>query len=481
MVTFAPRTLVALSMALVLVASACANPVIPEVAPPATPTPTPGPTPTPVATVLDEPTPTPLPFEGEPGVTADTIRVGVIYDVGVNPIADQLSRSALEAVQAWAVSLGDAGLAGRTVEVVPIETRPVLQDHAEAIDFACNSGIFALVGSNAIFDGEGLDQLESPACGLPDFPSVTSSAERLGSPLTTVSNPITSDLWQAGWASYFVGAEPEAAGAAAAMFADFQVSRVNAEHTVEAARAQGYEFVSRNEIAFGTDLTQEVSILEDAGAQLLTWRSDGGRLLDLLGALDDAETSLTVVDCAQACYSDTWVDAAGATGEGVSVWLSTSPLEESDEVSELLRYLFWNRATTGVDADETSVGILAWASALLFEEAVNISIGVGTSQYNKDDLTRTGVLAAASTITTWDARGLHGPSNPAGGIPSACFVLLTLSDGAWERTFPERRGQLDCAEENLVPLTTTVGLVTAPTPTPEPTPDPAAEPDEGDG
>ncbi len=468
-------------MALALTAAACATPVIPEVAPPATPTPEASPTPTPVVTVPDQPTPTPLPFEGEPGVTADSIRVGVIYDIGVNPVADQLSKSALEAVQAWAASLGEAGLAGRTVEVVPIETRPVLADHAEAIDFACNSGIFALVGSNAIFDGEGLDQLESPACGLPDFPSVASSAERLASPLTTVSNPTTGNLWQAGWASYYAGVEPDAVLAAAAMFADFQVSRVNAEHTVEAASAQGYEFVSRNEIAFGTDFSQEVQILSDAGAQVLAWRSDGGRLVDLLGALEEAETSLAVVDCAQACYSDTWVDAAGASGEGVSVWLSTAPLEESDEVSELLRYLFWNRATTGADADETSVGILAWASALLFEEAVNISIGVGTSDYDKDDLTRAGVLAAASTITTWDARGLHGPSNPAEGIPSSCFVLLTLADGTWERTFPERRGQLDCAEENLVPLTTTVGLVTAPTPTPEPTPDPAAEPDQEDG
>lgn len=465
--------LATVALSITLLATACAEPVIRAVTAPATSTPVPLPTATPAPTVENVPTPTPAPFEGEPGLTADTIRIGVIFDVGAGVVADQLSRSAPDAVIAWAAAVnGDGGIAGRSVEVIPIETHPLLADHAAAIDFACNSGLFALVGSTALFDNEGLEQLESANCRLPDFPAVVSSTERLQASVTTVSNPITSDLWQAGWAAYFVDSDPEAASAAATMLLDFglefDISIINGERTIEAATAQGYDFVYREQVPFDTDFSAEVLGLSEADAQLLTWRGDGGRLIDLLETLDASEFSVPVIDCGQACYSDTWVEAAGSAGEGVSVWLPTHPLEESDQNTELLRYLFFNGKTNGANSQETSVGILAWASALLFEEAVNRAVGSGTAAYDKDSLTRASVIAAANTIVEWTARGLHGTSNPAAGIPSSCFVLLTLSDGVWDRTFPARRGQLDCASRNLVPLSITPGLGSEPTPTPVP-------------
>ena len=153
-------------------------------------------------------------WQDEPGITEDVITVGVIYDVGVDPVSDQLALSAVQAVQAWATATNrEGGLATRSVEVLPIPTRPLLADHGEAIDIACNSGVFALVGSAALFDADGVDQLAGAGCSLPDFPSIASSTERLNSPVTTVSNPITSNVWQAGWASYWLQARPEAASA----------------------------------------------------------------------------------------------------------------------------------------------------------------------------------------------------------------------------------------------------------------------------
>ncbi|MFV2039705.1 MAG: hypothetical protein ACC660_05640, partial [Acidimicrobiales bacterium] len=244
MVSSRSRRVGAVALSVALLAAACAEPVIPLVAPPATPTPVPQPTATPAPTVENVPTPTPAPFESEPGLTADTMRVGVIFDVGAGAVADQLSRSAVEAVGAWAAAINrDGGLAGRNVEVIPIETNPLLADHAQAIDFACNSGLFALIGSTALFDAEGLEQLESANCRLPDFPSVVSTTERLQASVTTVSNPITSNLWQAGWARYFVDSQPDAAAAAAMMLLDFglesDVSIINGERTIGAATAPG--------------------------------------------------------------------------------------------------------------------------------------------------------------------------------------------------------------------------------------------------
>ncbi|MEM7285437.1 MAG: ABC transporter substrate-binding protein [Actinomycetota bacterium] len=471
------RRLSAIVVPLAVLASACSEPVVPLVQPPATVTPVPAPTPTPAPTVPNVPTPTPAPFEGEPGISAGEIRIGVIVDISGDAVNDQLSLSALQAVQAWASSLNDlGGLVGRQVVVEPIETSPLLADHAVAINIACNRDFFALVGSTALFDGDGLDQLESPQCGIPDFPAVVNSQERLESRVTTVSNPIVNNLWVAGSERWLADTRPDDAAAAATMLLEFPVTLVNGERMIEAAERQGYEFVHRPQIAFDTDFVDEAVALGESEAALLTWRNDGGRLIDLLGQLAAQEIDRpSVVECGQACYSEAWVDAAGADGDGVSVWLPTLPLEELDTNAELTRYFF---LLSGLDADAvpTSTGIAAWASALLFEEAVNIAVGTGTADFDPNAITRSGVIAAADSITQWDARGLHGTSNPSMNVPSACFVVLTLNNGQWERTFPALRGELDCAADNLVNLTITTGLGSEdPTPTPEADPPPEEE------
>jgi hypothetical protein len=84
-------------------------------------------------------------------------------------------------------------------------------------------------------------------------------------------------------------------------------------------------------------------------------------------------------------------------------------------------------------------------------------------------LTRAAVVDAAAGITEWDANGIHGPSNPGGGEPSNCFVIMQVRRGSWQRVHPVRRGSLDCGPENLYTLEQTVLLeeaVQEPTPTP---------------
>lgn len=471
-------SLLSLILTAAMLAAACAAPVIRAIDAPATPTPIPAPTVPPVPTVADQPTPTPAPSDGEKGLSPDSIRIGVIIDVGAGRVSDQTSESAAQAVEAWANNINnEGGLAGRDVIVERLPTSPLLADHAETIDLACNRDIFALVGSTALFDNDGLDQLQSPECWLPDFPAQVTSKERLESAVTTVSNPIVSDFWSAGWARYYAETDPGGAAAAATMLLDVPVSVINGSRMIEAAVFHGFEFVYRPEVAFDTDFVAEVEQVAEIAPQLLTWPNDGGRLIALLTELDAQGVAIPTVDCGQACYSRFWVEQAGAQGNGVSVWLPTQPLEEADLNGELTRYLFL-LGRSDPTAIPTATGVNAWASALLFEEAVKRAVGVDTPAYDPTLLTRSSVLAAASTIDSWDAGGLHGVANPAQGLPSPCFVLLTLTDGVWGRTFPERRGEFDCTPENLVRLTVTGDFGAEPTPTPAPTPD---DEDAGEG
>lgn len=420
---------------------------------------TPVPTATPEPTALPQaPTPTPAPFEGEPGVGADVLRIGVIADVaGTVELGAENTLGAFEAVDAWAATVNATGgiAGGRTIEVVRFDSQVVR--HADQIDLVCNSDIFALVGSAALDDGAGLDQLTSPDCGLPDFPAAASTIERLRSPGTFVSNPVAGRIWNAGWARYYDDTYPAAADAAGTVLFGFAAAQVNGERMIEAASAQGFEFVVRPTADPSTDFTAEVAGLVDGGARSLVWRNSGQRLLDLLRELGPDRDSFRLIDCGQACYARSWVEEAGRLGRGVSVWLPMLPFEDAEFSPELARYLF-ALPSVHPDAVPTVVGVEAWAAGLLFQEAVERSLGTGTADYDPDSISRAGVIAAARTITEWDANGLHGVANPAERIPSACFTLLTLDDGGWDRTFPARRGAMNCRPENLVELQFTPDL-----------------------
>lgn len=454
------------ALAVAVVATACAAPEIPVVTAPATPTPVVAPTPT---VPPEAPTPTPSPFDDEPGVTADTMRLAVIADVeAAEELGVEDTVAVWEATEAWAAAVNSqGGIAGRMVEVVRLDAQ--VFRHGDAIDQACRSDIFALVGSSAINDSDGLDQLESDLCRLPDFPATVSTIERLRSPLTTVSNPVNGEYWNAGWARLWADELPVAAQNSATILLELPSTVIAGERLIEAATAQGFEFVHRPEIPVEPDIEAVAADLAASGARSLVWRNSGAGLLDLLRALDDidARGQLRFVDCGMHCYDRTWVNDAGRVGNGVSVWLPTVPFEDAELNRELTRYLFW-LGQIHPDAVPTVAGVNAWAAGLLFQAAVDIAVGSGTPAYDPASITRASVIEAANTITEWDARGLHGPSNPAEGIPSACFVQLTLDADEWERVFPRGRNRFDCNPDNLVQLQFTEALGDESEPTPLP-------------
>lgn len=468
------RILLALAVAVSMLTAACAEPVIPVVTAPEVPTATSAPTATPLPTVAAAPTATPAPFEGEPGLTAESMRIAVISDSPAGLGTDEVGEEVWQAIEAWAAAVNAAGgLSNRVVVVERIDAS--VFRHAEAIDLVCNGDFFAVVGSWAVNDDEGLDQLASPGCSLPDFPARASKPDRLASDITFVSNAVNGDVRSAGAARYFAEAQPEAVARAGTLILELPATAIEGQRMIEAATAQGYTFVHRPVVPIDIDLADAAEAVVDADVRALVWSESGARLLEFLDAVAevDPEYEFDLIDCQSACYDPVWVDAAGARGVGVSVSLPVLPTDEADVAPELARYLFFVTRTHGEDALISPAGLQAWSAALLFEEAVNRAIGLDTPDYDPAALTRGRVVDAARTITEWDALGLQGSANPAEGIPSPCVVVLTLTRaGAWERRNPERRGAFDCDPENLVSLQVTLGEDFA-----EPTATPAADDD----
>ena len=493
------RVPLALAAALALVVAACKTPDLqgPVVSSPdfvpATPTPEAAPT------VIPGPTAQPE----IPGIGEEVIRIGVIADADTENAVTGGSEAAWLAMRAWAQAVNSSGgLGGRNVEVVLINAN--VFDHRAAIREACASDIFALVGSYALFDGDGVDLLNDESCRLPDFPAAALSPDRRESPVTFVSNPTSNVFGQAGPAQFLSERYPEAAAEVGTILLDLPVAFYQAQRDIEAATAGGFGFAFQTTAeVVGEDYDALATALLDNGIRAVSWSADGGRLLELLKAWErlmeqlptfgfgESEEALetpgdepasspedesepapeespteeeTVVEeqptggeffvlCSADCYTQSWAEPAGELETNVWVSIGMLPFEEPGDNVELVRYVLFLREEVDEEAEVDLVGLSSWASALLFEEAVNRAMFTSGG-----GLTRELVIEAARTITEWDGRGLHGPTNPAEGIPSPCFMLVSPTPSGWIRRHPAAQGTMDCDPDNLVELVESASL-----------------------
>jgi len=479
----------------------------------------------PVVSAPAVPTPTPLSADGvnglgggsleptTPGLSDELIRLGVVADIaGLNEdnAVTSGSEAAWLAMKAWEVSVNErGGLAGRNVEVVLFDAN--VFDHRGAVREACASDIFALVGSYALGDGNGVDLLNAPSCRLPDFPAAALSPDRRESEVTFVSNPTSNLIWNAGPAQYLQQRFGQATNAVATVILDLPVAFYQAQREIEAATSAGYVYVHQATADVVDQDYDDLALeLQSSGAQAVSWTADGQRMLQLLdawvrldnvvdsvlnngvavdagsvdagsvdagsssaGAAGDATGDSTgdatgdddrqnepgnsgvLFQCGADCYSQDWAEPAGQLSEDVWVSINMLPFEEAGHNVELVRYVLSLRELANPDAELNLVGLSSWASALLFEEAVNRARFLSGG-----GLTRELVIEAANTITEWDGQGLHGLTNPAEGLPSSCFMLVTPTTSGWIRRHPATAGTMDCESDNLVELTesATLGL-----------------------
>lgn len=487
-----------------LVASACGVPEIPTaesvgytlvdptVAPTVTPTPepTPAPEPTPVPDVAGaatnieptpSPTPTPIP---QPGVSTSTIRLGIIGDINTGGgdtggSLDGYASAAFDGVAAWAQWVnGRGGLTGREIEVVPFDSGFGL--HPNAVQWVCapETDVFALVGSKSFFDGDGIELFAEPSCAVPDFPTAALSAERRRAANTFLSNPWLSLYFQVGPLNWLAERNPGAAENAAVFLHSFTTSRIEADRLAEALD-DTYTFVVREQVRYDQNYLSQVETITEAGAQSLIWTLSSDRLVAYLGAaaFQGTDQDLSYIVCIEDCYHQTFLDEAGLLAEGVYAVLPHLPFDEANLSPGLANYLAAHAELENPLAPPSTVGVQAWMAGRLFEEAVELSVGIDLGPaYDPDSLNREGVLANARRIDAWDAEGiLWSNANPGGRTPSPCYVLVQVQEGAWERVHPEAEGQMDCTATNLGTTPITGGLTGGSSP---PAPRPAEVDDE---
>lgn len=390
-----------------------------------------------------------------PGLTDSLLRVGVIADVETGGVADGRSRSVHSAMEAWteAVNAG-GGLAGRTVELVALDAG--LFGHHSALAEACAGDIFAIVGSDALFDDEGAEMLGGSDCALVDFPARVHSPQRAAAPRTFQAVPVSSAVVNVGALRWVADRQPVRIRSTATFFVGFPVTVIAAEQTAEAARSLGFELVYDPSVAITESFAPYVEDMIAAGVHHVLWDGDTHRLVDFLASASEAGLAVGV-NCGSACHSGLFLRSAGEAAEGVLIWSPYLPLREEAHNPELAAYRQWLEL---VDPDATPdlQGVAAWAAGRLFEEAVARAIGAGTPEADPDALSPAAVAAAARRIVKWHGHGLHGGSDPGSGEPTPCGVVMGVSAGRLLRFHPVEPGTFDCSPDNLFDLEATARL-----------------------
>lgn len=372
----------------------------------------------------------------DPGVTADTLKIGMIYDnVSFIKLPTASIAESVEAFVSWCNGFG--GINGRKLELTKFDAK--LTEHLGATTAACESGVFALVGSGAVFDDKGAQAMVD--CGLIEVPAYTVTADKGMSDRVVSPLPNPTDQFNVGPALYMKDEYPDAIKKAAILHGDVPSVTIQADRIKEAYGELGWDFVyDKTTGQIQESYTAEVKAMKDAGVEYVTMVSATDELVKVLRDMRIQGFEPEIVDLGQQYYDPGVPAEEGA--EGANVQLNTAPFEEEADSPALQAYLEAYDAV-GSDIGATSLGVQAFSAGLLFATAAKAA-GV--------DPTRESVLAELRKITEWDAGGLHFPANPGENAVSTCFSYALVAGGKFERLQPAEVGEFDCDDAYAVDL-----------------------------
>ena len=356
-----------------------------------------------------------------PGVTPDTIRIGVISDKknDITPVPTIGVEEAVQGFVDYCNSLG--GINGRKLELRKYDSGIVKTE--EVTKAACGDNLFALVGDGSVQDQQGIDT--RVACGLPEVAAYSATAERASSKNFFQPIPATlADKYNVGPCRYIAKEFPKAVKKAAIVYTDVPASKDRAQAMVEACeKAAGFKFVVQKGLAFGEkNFGPVVDEMKNAGVEYFTIVSVVPDTLAILQAMNQQDLK-PVIDLGQQYYDDAML--ASPASEGAYVLTNTTPFAEVDETPALQVYEKWSNDAGG---QPTSLGVQAFSAGLLFAQATK-TLGA--------DLTRDGLIGALRNVHEWDGGGLQMKADPGGNVQNDCFLYLKITGGKFVRRVPE--------------------------------------------
>jgi ABC-type branched-subunit amino acid transport system substrate-binding protein len=400
------------------------------------------------------------PKAADVGITANEIHLAIIADVNT-PLAPGLFQGSVNAMNAWAKVVNKSGgIAGRKVVIDFADSQLNPTATRNAIITACTKD-FAMVGSEALFMSNVEDLVKCPnaagqAIGIPDTPGLALDPAQQCSPVTYVviglgpycdtkdQHPQTYIAPQGDF-RYYLSKNKDLHGVFL-LPADLKSTRNGLIPTYTAGvnlgiKKDGNGFYDVFQAQPQSALTP---VVKDIKTNNSTFAYSGSiKMVDLRKeAVLQGVTSVKVWGCTQACYSQDFLDQAGADAEGTQSVITSLPFYTEYQRNPQLKKLV--AAVGGIDKVDANA-MASWTAALLFQDAAEKAAATGT-------LSRASLFDALKQETKFDADGIIGPTDVAHHIPPNCIVMTEVKDGKLVRSYPKKPGTFDCSKNNLIEM-----------------------------
>ena len=393
------------------------------------------------------------------GVTADTIRIGVVAD-NDNPFVPGIFKGAADAVQGAAKYINaNGGIAGRKLVVDVYDSKLNANEARNAFIEACEKD-FALVGTTSLFvttfdDVVNCQDSKGQATGIPDIGGLITSLTEACSTATFSPNApqVQCDT---------VGQDPVTYQGTMGPF-KYVVDQLKGEahgalltsnDTPDARRAGEANMLLVKKAGVEPDVEVSLSSRDPQSAftpVVQSMKADGSNFSYLTMSLNSAiqlrqEAALQGIQaddvkwlCPSTCYDHDAMADAGDAMNGELVFLTFLPFEEVKSNKMLANFVKY----TGKD-NVDGFGVAAWAAAILFQQALTAVV----DDHGVNGVTRANLFTALRATGQFDADGMVSGANIGTKSGSPCYLLLEYNDGKYTRVHPTKKGTFDCTKSN---------------------------------
>jgi hypothetical protein len=395
---------------------------------------------------------------GEVGVTAKTITVTVMADVG-SPLSPGLFQGSIDGVNAWAAyENAHGGLACRRVVVRTVDSKLDADEAKNGITEACTSSL-ALVGTTALFLNDmrpaaGCKDATGTATGLPDLAVVQTEAAEQCSPLSYAVIPNAGACPYGGqgvrhfesvtaavaWFQQHVTRDLHGVFVVAADLPSTITSSTPLFHAIQSLGVKADGTFGGSGLWTQSQYTPTVAAIK---AHHSTWVMN---MLDYSGTAKlraeaqlQGVSSVKVWACTLQCYAPNFIASGGASVEGQYSWLQFLPFEDRGSNPTLDAFLQYDRKPD-------AFGVQAFASGLLLQQVIDRIV----AQHGLNGVTRARILAGLRSVHAFDAGGLIVKTDIAAKAPSPCIVIMQVQQGKWVQVDPTKKGTFDCSERSSI-------------------------------
>jgi ABC-type branched-subunit amino acid transport system substrate-binding protein len=396
------------------------------------------------------------------GLTATTIRVGVIADVN-NALVPGLFQKSVNAVKAWASDVNaSGGLAGRKVVVDFCDSKLDPNATANCVIQACQND-FALVGTSAnalvdLSDIDGCKNTAGKAVGIPNlaafaFPPLACDRDTyltsgIGAYCKTAKqSPATYEV-PIGDARYFTSHNQNLHGIWLYDSDDptFKLTQTPDFQAMSnlGIKKDGQGFYALSGAAPQSALTPFIQVIKSSGS---TFVYDDVTTASMVLVRREAQlqgvNSVKVWECNSGCYDPSFYQQGGATVNGTYAMLLDLPYLSDYQANPTLNKLV---TQLGGVSNLNNNALNSFVNALLFQDAVQKAVANGGT------LNRQTLFTALNNEHSFNADGVIGPTDVGNHVTSACEVLVQLQNGVWHRVDPVKPGTFNCDSANKTTL-----------------------------